>query len=374
MDRLSESISSLSPPVLDNDSDPHAASRHKMFTRLERYAPLDDDDSDNTVHFLESVFRFLPVEGQVHLANHIDSCDDDEHLRQLSTHLDTAMLRPMVATSCKTPAVIPSPCPGVEDSIEDLLAHDFELINRQQGQLRRICLQRDKHQCVVTKFWDFDHDSRPADALTSDLEAVHILPFGLGNFREDERRRHALIWNCLYRYFPAIRNLLQRSNENVNRVDNVMMLTASLHSEFGRFNLVLEESTVSGRYRVKTLPQFRNSFLRPHMPEFVTLESPDSRYPSPNSVFLALHASIGNILHASGRGEIMEKILKHLGGDGGHALARDGSTNVEELLSATVLSALAINPSNSSTPRKQRHSRDVVFGLPGAENQSPHRR
>ncbi|KAJ5938681.1 hypothetical protein N7466_001815 [Penicillium verhagenii] len=368
MDRLPESLSSLSPPVLDNDFNPHE-SRHKISTRLERYAPLNDDD--DTVHFLESVFRFLPVEGQVHLASDIDSCDDDERLRKLSTHLDTAMLRPMVVTGGKTPAVIPSPRPGAEDSVEDLLSHDFDSINRRQGQLRRICLQRDNHQCVVTKFWDFDYasDSRPVDAHTSDLEAVYILPFGLGNFQKDERRRHALIWNCLYRYFPPIRNFFHRSDESVNRVDNVMMLTASLHAEFGRFNLVLEESTISGRYRVKTFPQFHNTFLRQFIPDFITIDSPDSQYPSPNSLFLALHASIGNILHATGRGELVEKIMRHLDGAGGNALARDGSTNVGELLSVTSLSALAINPSHSPVPHKKRHVGDVGSWLPGMENQ-----
>ncbi|KAJ5946380.1 hypothetical protein N7454_003219 [Penicillium verhagenii] len=74
------------------------------------------------------------------------------------------------------------------------------------------------------------------------------------------------------------------------------MKDGDMHSELGRFNLVLEESTVSVRYRVKT---FRNSILRLHMPEFVTLESPDSRYPSPNRLFLALHTAIGNVLHAT---------------------------------------------------------------------------
>jgi hypothetical protein len=223
----------------------------------------------------------------------------------------------------------------------------------------------------VTKFWDFDYASRPPDAHTADLEAVHIIPFGLGNFRKDERLRHAQIWHCLYRYFPTISDLFHRTEEDINRIDNVMMLWAVLHKEFGRFSLILEDTNVSGRYRVKTFSQFRNTILRSHMPEFVILASHDHRYPVPNKFLLAVHAAIGNILHATGRGELIAKTMKHPGDSGGHALAKDGSTNVEELLSVTGLSSLAINPSHRSPARKEGHSRHVGPGLPGVENQPP---
>ena len=369
MDSISESCGSLSPPVPDAEFDTHTAARQKMFDRLDMYQSLNDDD--DTVHFLRSVFRFLPIQGQVHLADDADSCDDDDRLRQLAKHLDTALLRPMVATGGNTPAITPSPRSGVEDFIDDLLSQDFDSTTRRQGELRRACLQLDNHQCVVTKFWEFDYDSRPLDAHTADLEAAHIIPFGLGNFREDERLRRAQIWHCLYRYFPTIYDLFHHSDEDVNCIDNMIILAASLHQEFGRFSFILEETNVSGRYRVKTFSQFRNTFLRPHMPESVIIASHDPRYPAPNKSLLAVHAAVGNILHATGHGELIAKTMKHLGGSGSHALAKDGSTNVEELLSVTGLSLLAINPSHRSPARKEKHSRHVGSGLPSAENQPP---
>ena len=159
--------------------------------------------------------------------------------------------------------------------------------------------------------------------------------------------------------FPTIRNLFHHSDEDVNRIDNVMMLVAPLHREFGRFSFILEETNVSDRYRVKTLFP-----ISKQLPPALHVRVRDS-----SKFLLAVHAAVGTILYATGRGELIAKTMKHLGGSGGHALAKDGSTNVEELLSVTGLSLLAINPSHCSQAREEKHSRHV--GPAGAEIQPP---
>lgn len=227
---------------------------------------------------------------------------------------------------------------------------------------------------MVTKFWDAACATHPPDALTAYLQAAHIIPFGIGSSREDERYPHSQVWNCLYRYFPTIRDLFHHNNQDVNRYDNVMMIAASMHQDFGRFLLILEETDVSDRYRVKTFPEFGEQYLRPYIPEFVVLTSHDPQYPVPNKLLLAVHAAVGNILHATGHGELIEKTLKHLEGSGGHGLAKDGSTDVGELLSVTSLSLLAANSSEPSPAPKEIHSRHARHAgprLPGAENQPP---
>ncbi|KAJ5559343.1 hypothetical protein N7535_009571 [Penicillium sp. DV-2018c] len=334
------SFGSLSSPVPEAQFDAYAAAREKMFARLDKYQSLNDDD--DTVHFLRSVFRFLPTRGQARLANDVEDCDDDSQLLQLAKHLDTTLLKPMLATGGTTPAITPSPLPGVEDSIEDLPSLQVDSATLRLSKTRRICLQRDNYQCVVTKAWEHEHNpivNLPPDALTADLEAAHIIPFALGSFREDERLRHGYIWQCLYRYFPTIRDLFHRGGEDVNCIDNVMMMASPLHREFGRFSFVLEETSVSGRYRVKIFSRFR-TFYQSIMPDFTRIASHDPRYPAPHSSLLAVHAAVGNILHATGHGELIAKTMQHLGGNGMHALANDGSTNVEELLSVTGLSLL----------------------------------
>ncbi|GLI82092.1 hypothetical protein PoHVEF18_010493 [Penicillium ochrochloron] len=277
-------------------SSTRTTAQQKMLAQLDRYHSLSADD--DTVHFLKSVFRFLPLEGRVQLADDVDSCDDDDQLRQLARHLDTALLRPMVALF---------PRPGMEDFIEDSV-------------IRRACLQRDNNQCVVTKFWDPDFDSRPPNAITADLEALSIIPFGMGmDFQEDERIPHAQVWSCLHRYFPDIRGLLPHSTEAADPYNNMMMLA-------------------------NTFPNFGNTFLRSHIPEFVILSSRNHQYPVLNRFLLAAHAAVGNILHTTGHGKLIEKTLEHLRGSGGYALAEDGRTDVEELLSVTRLALLAAKP------------------------------
>ncbi|KAI2730073.1 hypothetical protein CBS147332_1925 [Penicillium roqueforti] len=148
------------------------------------------------------------------------------------------------------------------------------------------------------------------------------------------------------------------------------MMVSPLHREFGHFSFVLEETSVSGRYRVKMFPRFQNLYQSP-MPDFTTVASHNPRYPAHNESLLAVHATVGNILHATGRGELITKTIQHLGDNSGHALAKDGSTNVEELLSVTGLSLLATSPSHRPPARKENYSRYVRSRLPRAENQPP---
>lgn len=108
MDSLSRmSSGSLSPPVSEAQFDAYTAVRQKMFARLDEYDTLNDDD--DTVHFLTSVFQFLPTQGQSHLADDVDLCHNDDQLRQLVKHLETTLLKPMLAAGRTTPAITPSP-------------------------------------------------------------------------------------------------------------------------------------------------------------------------------------------------------------------------------------------------------------------------
>ncbi|PYI29577.1 hypothetical protein BP00DRAFT_230022 [Aspergillus indologenus CBS 114.80] len=62
------------------------------------------------------------------------------------------------------------------------------------------------------------------------------------------------------------------------------------------------------------------------IPKFVTIKSHDANHPTPNKDLLALHAAVGNILHASEHGESIGKILKHIEDGAGNIIAPDGST------------------------------------------------
>jgi len=64
----------------------------------------------------------------------------------------------------------------------------------------------------------------------------------------------------------------------------------------------------------------------------VTLTAHDGRYPLPDGCLLALHASIGAILHASSMSEVIEHMLDKR--DEIPYLASDGSTSIETLFLA----------------------------------------
>jgi hypothetical protein len=87
------------------------------------------------------------------------------------------------------------------------------------------------------------------------------------------------------------------------------------------------------RYYIKKYPDFPTAF-NIYLPRdsFITFTAHDGRYPLPDENLLAVHASVGAILHASGMAEVIERILEDR--DETPCLAADGSTPIEVLLMA----------------------------------------
>ncbi|EGC48642.1 conserved hypothetical protein [Histoplasma capsulatum var. duboisii H88] len=350
-DALSEAPSDLSTFV---------QSKVEFKTRLERYTPL--NPNDDTVHFLEIFFKFLPEDGKYHLSEGVVGCTTDASLRQLVSSLDTGLLRPIKAHGGKTPAITPSPRFGVEDSIEELNSMDFEPISRnEQRRLRNKCLSRDGQMCVISKAHNEDAHP-PPDSLFAPLETAHIIPFSLASFSgEEERLRTSTIWTNIYRYFPSLRSRMNFTLDNVNEVENAMMLIPSLHTEFGRFHFALEATTTIHRYRVKTFKNFttiNNHFLPTN--RIVTFTNNDTRYPLPHPVLIEIHTAIANILNATGRGELVERIQRELGDSAG-VLAKDGSTDIGHILSCSLLNLLTQPKEYAPQDMKQPLSKEQTL-------------
>lgn len=214
-------------------------------------------------------FKYLPLDGQVNLAEDVDRRPYSEALRQLSKSLDDGVLRPMLAHGGITPAITPSPRFGIEDSIDNLGSEDVSSITRAaQSRLRKNCLARDGQRCVATNLWSKDYNERPTDSIDAPLEAAHIVPFTLGGFQgnnNDERYRHAATWVNINRYFPSLRSRLNFSSEGINQEMNVMMVFAPLHQKFGEFHFVFEATETLHRYRIKTFPRM-SCVLLMHLP------------------------------------------------------------------------------------------------------------
>jgi hypothetical protein len=296
----------------------------------------------------------LSPDGKNNLAEDVSECADDETMRQLVQSIRTGLLIPIKARGGKTPTEItPSPRPGVDDSIENLKSLNIEPINRSpQSKIRDHCLERDGNKCVATGHYNYN-SQHPRNALTTHLEAAHIIPFALGSFEATSGEavdRHAKIWVNLTRYFPILRRM-SFTSENLNQERNVMMMDPQLHTEFGQFRVVFEATRLPHQYRIKTFADTATVAIR-DLPRnrLVRFKVHKGRWELPDPRLLEIHACIGNFLHMSGQAEIIDKVLKKFEDCGG--LAPSGSTNVADLLAASSLSLLPSNFNETSDSQK----------------------
>ncbi|KAB8230779.1 HNH endonuclease signature motif containing protein [Aspergillus alliaceus] len=342
----SPSDSSLSP-IISTKFTTHQEAGAAVCMRLDKYVPR--HGADNTVHFIRIFFRYLALDGKCNLAEDVDGCETDQNVRELWQNIDTGILIPMY-------------------SVENLLAENVDPVSRnEQSALRQACLARDGYQCVISKTYDSKHRPRKCPNHAP-LQASHIIPFSMGDYSPDsegEELEVSRTWATLYRYFPGLRSFLNFHSSDLNCVENAMMLLAPLHTEFGEFHLVFEETETANKYQIKTFEKFAGAYSC-HVPStrVVTFTSHDTRYAVPNPHLLAVHAAIGNILSASGRGEQIEKLVRDLG-SGGFELASDGSTNIAELLAVGNLILRTATRHETAGKIRQRQKSPE---LPGAEN------
>ncbi|RDW81034.1 uncharacterized protein DSM5745_04591 [Aspergillus mulundensis] len=70
--------------------------------KLRQYHRLNPDD--DTVSFLQSVYKYLPDDGRVNLVANVLGCNTDTATKQLTNNIDYGLLRPMQAVAGKTPS------------------------------------------------------------------------------------------------------------------------------------------------------------------------------------------------------------------------------------------------------------------------------
>ncbi|KAJ5121468.1 uncharacterized protein N7515_009429 [Penicillium bovifimosum] len=286
-----------------------SSSKTKLGRKLNTYTPL--EPTDKTKDSLRDFFTILPPDGKQNLAGDVLGCADDEKLRQLQK-------------GGKTPIEItPSPRSGVEDSIENLKSQNIEPISGScQSRLRHRCLERDGNKCLATGHYSHNH-AHPQNAMTTHLEAAHIIPFALGSFQANDGEA---------------------------------------------FRLIFEATGVAHQYRIKTFPDTATAPIR-DLPRnrLVKFKVHKGSWELPDSNLLGIHACIGNFLHMSGQAEIIDKVLKDFEDCGD--LAPSGSINIGDLLAVSGLSLL---PSNTNKTRDSRESlekqrplgkQDIVTGL-----------
>lgn len=303
---------------------------------LNDYMPLDVDD--NTVKLLRETFRYLPSDGRLNLAEDIIQAGADNTLHRLAQSIVSGILKPMMVAGTKKVEI---PRRGIEDSIEHLASMTDGSMTRAQQQLQEDALRRDGNRCVLTGYCDVSLEELYPDEITADLETAYIVPFALSKFKDEyEKRQMIAVWTTIFRYFPSVHSRLNFHYPNINSMINAMTISFPFDTLFQRFCLALEQTDTINQYRVKTFRGLFPTACRIHLPAsgIVTMTAHDASFPLPSPFLLQFHCAVANILHATGEGAKIARVLRDYDATG--RLASNGSTDVSQLLSVTKLAFL----------------------------------
>ncbi|KAA8905569.1 hypothetical protein FN846DRAFT_744516 [Sphaerosporella brunnea] len=307
--------------------------------KLASYRPHASDDKTRTI--LDAFVRYLPEDGARNVSDDILSCDSDSEMRQLASHLLTAVLVPMKAHG-RVQLASESPRIGAECGIEEIASELRESAASDEDQvwLKTACLRRDGNSCVISGYYDVN-EAMKAQLPESDIpratvftEVTPIFPFSLGNFSEPEISNTSTVWEALYRCFPSIRSRDKFSPRKVNSTCNTMIMQLSLDLAFKRYTLTLEPTGTENNYRVVRYPGFPTIHNRDIPPTGeVTLTAHNDPYNLlnlPSSSLLEAHAAIAKILHVTGMGRHIEKVLEERRKI--PCLETEGTTDLQSLL------------------------------------------
>jgi len=274
------------------------------------------------------------------------------------------------ASTCKTPQPTPTyhaAVRQVQTEEEQQRMQEFVGTPERLGALRGHCLVRDRHRCVVTRAFDYEEaEERSGQPTPTDddgnvlhpddsyghLEVAHILPFSLtkveegsvlvcylpspgymvsyrSNIKKNESKKVTIA--ILNMFDIGVIHLIE--GVEIDRPRNAITLTHDMHKFFGGFKIFFErvvDDDTPGTYEIQAFRLFLAA--RAHLPVRRTLFSHPSIDP-PSERLLALHSAIGHVLHLSGAGEYIDRILRNM--EEG-VVREDGSTQLGALVNAAL--------------------------------------
>jgi hypothetical protein len=124
---------------------------------------------------------------------------------------------------------------------------------------------------------------------------------------------------------PGVTHLIE--GPNIDRPVNALTLTNHFHQLFGDFDIYFEPTAdqTQHTYKIDNV-QPNNIFGDPLLPITRTLHlTPDRTIDPPSPRFLAIHRAIGRILHLSGAGDYIDRILRDMDEVG---IKENGSTEL----------------------------------------------
>ncbi len=139
----------------------------------------------------------------------------------------------------------------------------------------------------------------------------------------------------------------QEINEKINDPINAFVLESTFHQSFDNFGFAfkpivsVQHERQWRMYSLIHLQDGDNTYEcicyedrrwggRQFMRDIVTLHDQGSHIRLPSRTLLGLHAAIAEVLHLTGAGEAIDRVLRDR--EEIHVLAQDGSTDIESLM------------------------------------------
>ncbi|EER25344.1 hypothetical protein CPC735_019510 [Coccidioides posadasii C735 delta SOWgp] len=244
-----------------------------------------------------------------------------------------------------TGKITPQPSPAQLSAMQSVQSpHEIVGTFERVSYLRALCLVRDQHRCVISQVFDAQQEVKQTnqhglDAQDDDgnllkdedrfddLEVAHILPHSLTQMNENLYGWKTMI-DILNMFDCDVAHLIEGSH--IDSPHNAISLTPTFHKSFGNFEVYFD--TVAGEEHTYRIDSFLNpvSAARRGLPVTRKLLLSEGRaIDAPSPQLLALHRAIAHILHLSGAGEYIDKILQDFEETG---VQEDGSTDLGHIV------------------------------------------
>ncbi|KAL7623277.1 hypothetical protein AAE478_006958 [Parahypoxylon ruwenzoriense] len=322
--------------------------------RLIRYTYTYSLSQESRDYFLRSFFQAVDLRiGENELVNFEDI---RSKFFDFGEYLFNNFFLPVKASANKTP----QPSPALHSAVRGAQGQggqQYVGTGSRLSTLRRDCLIRDRHRCVISRKFDFaEAEERlntlgraqddEGNLLENDpddpeyLEVAHILPHSLTKLNRrgelDHSKQSALA--ILNMFDVGAAELIQ--GPEIDRPRNAITLTPFLHRSFSNFQVYFEH--VPDGDHTYTIKTFHSEYLFRRAAFPVTRElylTPERTIEPPSRRLLAIHCAIAHILHLSAAGDYIDKMYRDMEEKGVQA---DGSTPLGRFVS------LAISEQSSS--------------------------
>jgi hypothetical protein len=273
------------------------------------------------------------------------------------------LLFPVKALAVKTPQ--PTPALSHSRTPEATIGTPQRVSN-----LRRACLERDRHRCVISRRFDAqegqkrykqdglnlkDDDGKsllPERDNMAFLEVAHIIPHSLMSLTSeaDEWRlvsahvmgdlnlipaddiqadSKQMAYKILRMFNPGAIHLI--NGVDIDRPMNALTLTHDLHKLFGNFDIAFEPAgSQPHTYKINYVETDRMGRVE-KLPVTLTLYiTPDRSIEPPSPQLLKIHAAIGRILHLSAAGDYIDDFLRDIEEMEAGEVMPNGSTRLDD--------------------------------------------